>query len=67
MEQHLSEEQIDSFALGRLDENAVLHFMICDECMKQLDRTIDFIKCLRVAAGEGATSANCDQGRSWAS
>jgi len=51
LEQHLSEEQIDSLALGRLDENAVLHLMMCDECMKQLDRTIDFIDCSRVARG----------------
>jgi hypothetical protein len=57
LEQHLSEEQIDSFALGRLDENAVLHFMICDECMNQLDRTIDFIECLRVAGEEPVTSS----------
>jgi hypothetical protein len=57
LEHHLSEEQIDSFALGRLDENGVLHLMMCDECMKQLDCTIDFIDCLRVASEEFLASS----------
>jgi hypothetical protein len=51
---HLTEEQIDSFALGRLDENAVLHFLICDECMQELERAIDLIQCLRAAVAVDA-------------
>jgi len=61
MDEHLSEEQIDSFAFGRLDENAVFHFMMCDGCMEKLDRTIDLIECLRGVAGAGATSPSCDR------
>jgi hypothetical protein len=51
---HLSEEQIDSFALGRLDEDAVLHFLRCDECMQELEHAIDFIHCLRAAVDQPA-------------
>jgi hypothetical protein len=49
LETHLTEEQIDAFALGRLEENAAAHFMRCDQCMEELDRTIDLIACLRAA------------------
>jgi hypothetical protein len=57
LEQRLSEEQIDSFALGRLDETAVLHFMVCDDCMEELELTINLIDCLRVANEEAVTSS----------
>ena len=59
LETHLSEEQIDSFALGRLDEEAVLHFMICDECMKVLGHTSDFIECLRGAHEQVPGATRC--------
>ena len=51
---HLTEEQIDSFALGRLDEDAVLHFLMCEACMRDLEHTTDFIQCLRAAVDQPA-------------
>jgi hypothetical protein len=49
LQTHLTEEQIDAFALGRLEENAAAHFMMCDQCMEELEHTIDFIGGLRAA------------------
>jgi anti-sigma factor ChrR (cupin superfamily) len=49
LEAHLTEEQIDAYALGQLHESAATHFMMCDQCVEELERTIDLIDCLRAA------------------
>jgi hypothetical protein len=47
LEPHLSDEQIDSFALGRMSGRAATHLLVCHECFDQLEQTIEFIEFLR--------------------
>jgi hypothetical protein len=47
LEPHLSNEQIDAFALSRMNERAATHLLVCHECFDQLEQTIEFIEFLR--------------------
>ena len=49
--QHVSDEQLDQYALKRLTEAEVAaleeHLLICPECQDRLQLTDDFIEALR--------------------
>ena len=55
--QHVSDEQLDQYALKRLTEAEVAaleeHLLICPECQDRLQHTDDFIEALRTAVSSG--------------
>lgn len=49
--EHLSEDRLDAYCLGRLDVAACLdveaHLAQCAECQRRVRETEDLIRCLR--------------------